>query len=62
MTKRDGAAPMEFRLIDRIRERTAQSRDDVRFGIGAAAALPVVPTEQELAVAIDTRLEYAEWV
>ena len=48
---------MEFRLIDRIRERTAQPRDDVRLGIGDDAALLAVPAGQELAVAIDTMVE-----
>jgi len=48
---------MEFRLIDRIRERTAQARDDVRLGIGDDAALLAVPAGQELAVAIDTLVE-----
>jgi thiamine-monophosphate kinase len=48
---------MEFRLIDRIRERTAQSREDVRLGIGDDAALLAVPAGQELAVAIDTMVE-----
>lgn len=48
---------MEFRLIDRIRERTAQPRDDVRLGIGDDAALLAVPPGQELAVAIDTMVE-----
>jgi len=48
---------MEFSLIDRIRQRTAQSRDDVRLGIGDDAALLAVPSGQELAVAIDTMVE-----
>lgn len=48
---------MEFRLIDRIRERTAQGRDDVHLGIGDDAALLAVPEGQELAVAIDTMVE-----
>jgi thiamine-monophosphate kinase len=48
---------MEFSLIDRIRERTAQGRDDVRLGIGDDAALLAVPQGQELAVAIDTLVE-----
>ena len=48
---------MEFRLIDRIRERTAWARDDVRLGIGDDAALLVVPSGQQLAVAIDTLVE-----
>jgi len=48
---------MEFRLIDRIRERTALAREDVRLGIGDDAALLAVPAGQELAVAIDTLVE-----
>ena len=48
---------MEFRLIDRLRERTAQAREDVRLGIGDDAALLAVPAGQELAVAIDTLVE-----
>lgn len=48
---------MEFRLIDRIRERTAQSREDVRLGIGDDAALLAPPLGQELAIAIDTLVE-----
>lgn len=48
---------MEFSLIDRIRERTAQGREDVRLGIGDDAALLAVPVGQELAVAIDTMVE-----
>lgn len=48
---------MEFSLIDRIRQRTAQGRDDVRLGIGDDAALLAVPPGQELAVAIDTLVE-----
>src|SRR5690606_38540980 len=48
---------MEFRLIDRIRELTAQSRDDVRIGIGDDAAVLTPPAGQELAVAIDTLVE-----
>ena len=48
---------MEFSLIDRIRQRTAQSRDDVRLGIGDDAALLTVPSGQELAMAIDTMVE-----
>jgi thiamine-monophosphate kinase len=48
---------MEFRLIDRLRERTAQAREDVRLGIGDDAALLAVPVGQELAVAIDTLVE-----
>jgi thiamine-monophosphate kinase len=48
---------MEFRLIDRIRERTALARQDVRLGIGDDAALLAVPPGQQLAVAIDTLVE-----
>ncbi|WP_329741161.1 thiamine-phosphate kinase [Dyella sp. A6] len=48
---------MEFRLIDRIRERTAQERDDVPLGIGDDAALLAVPAGMQLAVAIDTMVE-----
>jgi thiamine-monophosphate kinase len=48
---------MEFRLIDRIRERTALTRGDVRLGVGDDAALLAVPPGQELAVAIDTLVE-----
>ncbi|GLQ96953.1 thiamine-phosphate kinase [Dyella mobilis] len=48
---------MEFSLIERIRERTAQGREDVRLGIGDDAALLAVPVGQELAVAIDTLVE-----
>jgi thiamine-monophosphate kinase len=48
---------MEFTLIDRIRERTAQGRDDVHLGIGDDAALLAVPAGQELAVSIDTLVE-----
>ncbi|TPG08542.1 thiamine-phosphate kinase [Rhodanobacter glycinis] len=48
---------MEFRLIERIRELTAQPRDDVRIGIGDDAAVLAVPAGQELAVAIDTLVE-----
>jgi thiamine-monophosphate kinase len=45
---------MEFLLIERIRELTEQSRDDVRIGIGDDAAVLAVPAGQELVVAIDT--------
>ncbi len=48
---------MEFRLIERIRELTAQPRDDVRIGIGDDAAVLAPPAGQELAVAIDTLVE-----
>jgi thiamine-monophosphate kinase len=48
---------MEFRLIDRIRERTAQGREDVKLGIGDDAAVVAPPAGQELAIAIDTMVE-----
>lgn len=48
---------MEFRLIDRIRERTAQGREDVKLGIGDDAAVVAPPTGQELAIAVDTMVE-----
>ncbi len=48
---------MEFDLIELIRQRTAQSRDDVRLGMGDDAALLAVPPGQELAVAIDTLVD-----
>jgi thiamine-monophosphate kinase len=48
---------MEFDLIELIRQRTAQPRDDVRLGIGDDAAVLAVPAGQELAVAIDTLVE-----
>ena len=48
---------MEFRLIDRIRERTAQPRTDVRLGIGDDAAVLAVPPGLELVAAIDTLVE-----
>jgi thiamine-monophosphate kinase len=48
---------MEFRLIERIRELTAQPRDDVRLGIGDDAAVLAVPAGQELVAAIDTLVE-----
>ena len=48
---------MEFRLIDRIRDRTALAREDVRLGIGDDAAVLAVPAGQQLAVAIDTLVE-----
>lgn len=53
---------MEFRLIDRIRERTVQGRDDVRLGIGDDAALVAPPAGQELAIAIDTMVEGVHFV
>ena len=48
---------MEFDLIEMIRRRTAQPRDDVRLGIGDDAAVLAVPPGQELAVALDTLVE-----
>ncbi|QNK02641.1 thiamine-phosphate kinase [Dyella telluris] len=48
---------MEFRLIDRIRERTAQGREDVKLGIGDDAAVVAPPAGQELAIAVDTMVE-----
>jgi thiamine-monophosphate kinase len=48
---------MEFSLIERIRERTAQGRDDVRLGIGDDAAVVNVPPGQELVIAVDTMVE-----
>ncbi|MDE2247275.1 MAG: thiamine-phosphate kinase [Xanthomonadaceae bacterium] len=48
---------MEFDLIELIRQRTAQARDDVRLGIGDDAAVLAVPAGQELLVAIDTLVE-----
>jgi len=48
---------MEFRLIERIRELTAQARDDVQLGIGDDAALLLPPVGQHLAVALDTLVE-----
>ncbi|MDI3261585.1 MAG: thiamine-phosphate kinase [Fulvimonas sp.] len=48
---------MEFRLIERIRERTAQAREDVHLGIGDDAALLAVPAGVELAAALDTLVE-----
>ena len=48
---------MEFDLIELIRQRTAQPRDDVRLGIGDDAAVLAVPAGQDLVVAIDTLVE-----
>ena len=48
---------MEFRLIDRIRELTAQPRGDVKLGIGDDGAVLAVPAGQELVMAIDTLVE-----
>ncbi len=55
--KRDGVIAMEFDLIELIRQRTAQPRDDVRLGIGDDAAVLAVPADQDLVVAIDTLVE-----
>ncbi len=48
---------MEFDLIELIRQRTAQPRDDVRVGIGDDAAVLAVPAGKDLVVAIDTLVE-----
>jgi thiamine-monophosphate kinase len=48
---------MEFDLIGRIRDRTAQLRDDVRLGIGDDAAVLAVPPDHELVMAIDTLVD-----
>ncbi|HEX7816365.1 thiamine-phosphate kinase [Dyella sp.] len=48
---------MEFRLIERIRARTMQGREDVRLGIGDDAAVLAVPVGQELVAAIDSMVE-----
>ena len=48
---------MEFRLIERLRELTAQPRDDVRIGIGDDAAVLAPPPGKDLVVAIDTLVE-----
>lgn len=48
---------MEFSLIDRIRDLTAQARDDVHLGIGDDAALLNVPAGQQLVAAIDTLVD-----
>lgn len=47
----------EFDLIEIIRARTAQSRDDVHLGIGDDAALLMPPAGHELAVCVDTLVE-----
>lgn len=48
---------MEFDLIELIRRRTAQLRDDVRTGIGDDGAVLAVPPGQELVMSIDTMVE-----
>lgn len=48
---------MEFGLIDRIRQRTVQTRDDVHLGIGDDAAVLAVPVGHELVVAVDTLVD-----
>jgi thiamine-monophosphate kinase len=55
--QRESTNFMEFSLIDRIRDLTAQARDDVPLGIGDDAALLRVPAGQELVVAIDTLVD-----
>lgn len=52
-----GGKTMEFDLIELICQRTAQSRDDVRLGIGDDAAVLAVPAGKDLVVAIDTLVE-----
>ncbi len=44
----------EFSLIDRIRDRCAIARDDVRVGIGDDAAVLAVPAHHQLVVSTDT--------
>lgn len=51
------AKPLEFELIERIRMRTRQDRDDVVLGIGDDAAVLAVPAGRELVVAIDTLVD-----
>jgi len=46
--------PIEFRLIELIRERCAIEREDVQLGIGDDASLLAVPPGQLLAVSTDT--------
>ena len=48
------AQPIEFRLIELIRERCAIEREDVQLGIGDDASLLAVPPGQLLAVSTDT--------
>lgn len=50
----DRAAPGEFDLIARIRDRAAHRRDDVVLGIGDDAAVLAVPAGRQLVVATDT--------
>jgi len=47
----------EFELIERIRQRCANTREDVRLGIGDDAALLAVPLGQALAVSTDTLVD-----
>ena len=51
------SAMAEFELIERIRQRCASTREDVRLGIGDDAALLAVPLGQALAVSTDTLVE-----
>ena len=44
----------EFDLIDLIKQRCVQPRDDVRLGIGDDAAIVAVPAGHELAICTDT--------
>lgn len=53
----DSRKPREFGLIERIRARTLQERDDVILGIGDDAAVLAVPPGRELVVAIDTLVD-----
>lgn len=48
---------MEFDLIQLIRQRTEQARDDVHLGIGDDAAVLAVPPGKELVMAIDTLVD-----
>jgi thiamine-monophosphate kinase len=48
---------MEFDLIELIRRRTGQARDDVRVGIGDDAAVLAPPPGKDLVMAIDTLVE-----
>lgn len=52
--ERRAIAVAEFKLIERIRERAAQARDDVVLGIGDDAALLQPPPGMQLVVTMDT--------